>query len=91
MSAPYFRGVIDETFDWTNPGFYEINASSFNTIYFPRANDIITLSAFNENIRCWPEWDSSNQRWKIYVSDMSFVGKVYYRLQSSAIDRTKTS
>ena len=85
MSTPgYWKSVIEDTHDWALNPFYVLDASSVNSGYFPRETDIITLSPTSESVKCWPEWDSINQRWKIYVSDLSFVGKVYYRLRSRA-------
>ena len=91
MSTPgYFRGVIEDTYDWSATGHYVLDATTVNNLYFPRTTDIITLSSLSENIRCWAEWDNSTgqKNWKIYISDFSFAGKVYFRLQSSLINRT---
>ncbi len=80
----YWKSVIEDTHDWSSQSFYVLDASSVNSLYFPRPTDIITLTPTSESIRCWSEWDGSGQRWKVYVSDPTFIGKIYYRLQARA-------
>ena len=85
MSTPgYWKGEIPDTYDWLASKFYTLDASSVNSLYFPRTTDIITLTPHGESIRCWTEWDNTAQNWKVYISDFSFVGKIYYRLRSRA-------
>ena len=83
MSTPgYWKGEIDDTYDWVGQKFYSLNAASVNSLYFPRSTDIITLTPSSESITCWTEWNNSDQRWEIYISDLTFIGKIYYRLRS---------
>ena len=78
----YYRSVIEDTYDWAAERKYVLNNSSVNSLYLPRETDIITVSAQLDNIKCWTVWDTSAKQWEIHISDLSFVGKVYYRLQA---------
>ena len=76
----YIRKEIDAG-DFTN-GIYVLDASSVDSTYIPRSTDIITVtpSAAGANIKCWVEFVSSE--WRIYLSDITYEGKVHYRLKS---------
>jgi len=83
-SSGYFKGEIPGTFDWVSDKYYTLDASTVNSLYFPRETDIITLSPYGESVKCWAEWRSSEKHWRIHISDFSFIGKVYFRLKSRA-------
>jgi len=61
---------------------YRLNASSVHSSYIPRTTDIITVSpsSAGANIRCWVKF--ATNEWHIHISDLSYVGKLYYRLKS---------
>ncbi len=83
----YFRNVIDVS-DFTSISgdfFFKLWAPSVDATYIPRETDIITVSpkSSTANVRCWVEFVAGgNPYWKIYVSDRTYVGKIYYRLKS---------
>ena len=76
----YIRKEINAT-DFTN-GVFVLDSSSVDSTYIPRSTDIITVtpSSAGANIKCWVEFVSSE--WRIYLSDLTYTGKVYYRLKS---------
>ena len=74
------KEILGTEFDAS--GKYVLNAASVHSTYIPRITDIITVSpaAAGANIKCWVEFATTE--WHIKISDLTYTGKVYYRLKS---------